>query len=41
MASFLGTRLFLCNIWALSKEMIQDYLAHHFEKDPNDQFDIE
>jgi putative transposase len=25
----------------LTKEMIQDYLAHHFEKDPNDQFDIE
>ena len=25
----------------LTKEMIQEYLAHHFEKDPNDQFDIE
>jgi putative transposase len=25
----------------LTKEMIVDYLAHHFEKDPNDQFDIE
>lgn len=25
----------------LTKEMIQEYLAHHFEKDPNDRFDIE
>jgi len=25
----------------LTKEMIQDYLAHHFERDPNDSFDIE
>ena len=25
----------------LTKEMIKDYLAYHFEKDPNDQFDIE
>jgi putative transposase len=25
----------------LTKEMIQEYLAHHFEKDPNDSFDIE
>lgn len=25
----------------LTKEMIQEYLAHHIEKDPNDQFDIE
>ena len=25
----------------LTKEMIQEYLSHHFEKDPNDQFDIE
>ena len=25
----------------LTKEMIQEYLAHHFERDPNDGFDIE
>ena len=25
----------------LTKEMIQDYLSHHFEKDPDDKFDIE
>ena len=25
----------------LTKEMIKDSLAHHFGKDPNDQFDIE
>ncbi len=25
----------------LTNEMIKDYLEHHFEKDPNDQFDIE
>ena len=25
----------------LTEEMIQDYLAHHFEKNPNDRFDIE
>ncbi len=25
----------------ITKEMIQEYLAHHFEKDPNDRFDIE
>ena len=25
----------------LTKEMIQEYLAHHFEKDPDDKFDIE
>ena len=25
----------------LTKEMIQEYLEHHFEKDPNDKFDIE
>jgi putative transposase len=25
----------------LTKDMIQEYLEHHFEKDPNDQFDIE
>ena len=25
----------------LTKEMIQEYLAHHFERDPNDGFDVE
>ncbi len=25
----------------LTKDMIQEYLEHHFEKDPNDKFDIE
>jgi len=25
----------------LTKEMIKEYLAHHFEKDPNDGFDVE
>jgi putative transposase len=25
----------------LTQEMIKEYLAHHFEKDPNDRFDIE
>ena len=25
----------------LTKEMIKEYLEHHFEKDPNDHFDIE
>ena len=25
----------------LTKEMIQEYLKHHFERDPNDGFDIE
>ncbi len=25
----------------LTKEMIREYLEHHFEKDPNDHFDIE
>jgi putative transposase len=25
----------------LSKEMIQEYLAHHFERDTNDGFDVE
>ena len=25
----------------LTKEMIQEYLEHHFEKNPNDRFDIE
>lgn len=25
----------------LSKEMIQEYIAHHFERDPNDRFDVE
>ena len=25
----------------LTKDMIQEYLEHHFEKDPNDRFDIE
>ena len=25
----------------LTKEMIEEYLAHHFEKDPNDRFDVE
>ena len=25
----------------LTKEMIKEYLAHHFESDPNDGFDIE
>ncbi len=25
----------------LTKEMIQEYLAHHFERNPNDGFDIE
>jgi len=25
----------------LTKEMIKEYLAHHFERDPNDGFDIE
>jgi putative transposase len=25
----------------LTKKMIQDYLAHHFERNPNDSFDIE
>ena len=25
----------------LTKQMIEDYLAHHFERDPNDRFDVE
>ena len=25
----------------LTKDMIQEYLEHHFEKDPDDKFDIE
>jgi putative transposase len=25
----------------LTKDMITEYLSHHFERDPNDQFDIE
>ncbi len=25
----------------LTKEMIEEYLSHHFEQDPNDKFDIE
>ena len=25
----------------LTKEMIKDYLDHHFERDPNDGFDVE
>ena len=25
----------------LTKEMIEEYLVHHFEKDPNDRFDVE
>ncbi len=25
----------------LTKEMIKEYLAHHFERDPNDGFDVE
>lgn len=25
----------------LTKQMIADYLAHHFERDPNDSFDID
>ena len=24
-----------------AKDIIREYLGHHFEKDPNDQFDIE
>ena len=25
----------------LTKQMIEEYLAHHFERDPNDKFDVE
>jgi len=25
----------------LTKEMIREYLEHHFERDPNDHFDVE
>ena len=25
----------------LSQKMIQEYLAHHFKKDPNDKFNVE
>ena len=36
-----GTRGYFCvTSGKLTKEMIQEYLEHHFEKDPNDHFDI-
>ena len=25
----------------LTKQMIEEYLAHHFERDPNDKFDVD
>jgi putative transposase len=25
----------------LTKDMIEEYLEHHFERDPNDKFDVE
>jgi putative transposase len=25
----------------MTEEMIKEYLAHHFEKDPNDKFELE
>jgi len=38
---FLDTGYFCVTAGELSKEMIQEYLAHHFESDPNDRFDVE
>ncbi len=38
---FWGRGYFCVTSGELTKDMIQEYLAHHFEKDPNDRFDIE
>lgn len=37
---FWAREYFCVTFGELTKEMIQEYLAHHFEKDPNDRFDI-
>jgi putative transposase len=37
-----GARGYFCvTSGELTKEMLQEYLEHHFEKDPDDKFDIE
>jgi hypothetical protein len=37
-----GARDYFCvTSGELTKDMIQEYFEHHFEKDPNDKFDIE
>ena len=38
---FWGRGYFCVTSGDLTKEMIQEYLEHHFEKDKNDQFDVE
>jgi len=40
-ATFLGSWLLFLTLGELTREMIQEYLSHHFEKDPDDKFDIE
>jgi putative transposase len=36
------TRGYFCvTAGELTKEMIREYLEHHFERDPNDHFDVE
>lgn len=37
-----GARGYFCvTAGELTKGMIKEYLAHHFERDPNDKFDID
>lgn len=38
---FWARRYFCITAGELTKEMIQEYLAHHFKRDPNDGFDVE
>jgi putative transposase len=38
---FWGRGYFCVISGELTKDMTREYLAHHFEKDPNDRFDIE
>jgi putative transposase len=33
--------IFCVTAGELTKEMIQEYLEHHFERKPNDNFDVE
>jgi len=39
---FLARGYFCCvTAGELTKEMIQEYLTHHFERDPNDSVEVE
>jgi len=38
----LGIRGYICvTAGELTKEMMEEFLTHHFERDPNDGFDVE